>query len=197
MSPTGQSIAGRIEAIFPFPFPPEAVPPLRLAPAAGMRIEPVTVPVPVRLALAGDDAAVVSRLQRLLTGEKSFDVVGPWGSRPRLLFALEAFRPDVFVLGLCPSSAAGALSLLRAIKARTFRTRVVLVGAPLPEAWLLEAARLGVRGILPRRATLKLLIRSIQRVHAGGLWLMRPELHREVLWAVGQLESQAMARTSL
>jgi len=59
------------------------------------------------------------------------------------------------------------------MKAEKLPTRVVLLVASLEDEEMLEASRLGVRGVVLKEMTPRLLVQCIRKVHAGEPWLER------------------------
>jgi DNA-binding NarL/FixJ family response regulator len=128
-------------------------------------------PATVRLVLAGTDAPVLSRLDRLFGLEKDFEVIARCGKGEDVLFAVSALYPDILVVDLPPAAAADGFALVRQMTARELPTRALFLCAPLKEDELQEAVRLGVRGIVPKDVAPAVLVHCIRDLHRGGLWL--------------------------
>jgi DNA-binding NarL/FixJ family response regulator len=65
----------------------------------------------------------------------------------------------------------GGLELLRAVGNTEQRTRIVLLTAVVDDDQLLEAIRLGARGVVLKDMAPQLLVDAIREVHRGGEWL--------------------------
>jgi DNA-binding NarL/FixJ family response regulator len=63
------------------------------------------------------------------------------------------------------------MEVLRALHHERFATRVVLLAAAFEDDQVVEALRLGVRGMVLKELAPPLLIECVRRVHAGGQWI--------------------------
>jgi DNA-binding NarL/FixJ family response regulator len=131
----------------------------------------------VTVVVADSRPLLLRGLEHICSTEPGFEVVAACARGDATLDVLRMRKPDILILDatLPPS---GGLWVLRQMRRERMRTRAVLV-ADHPEArHVLEAARLGVGGILLPDMTPESLLRCVRAVHAGEQWL----------------ESQAMAR---
>jgi len=64
----------------------------------------------------------------------------------------------------------GALDFCRELRLNGVRPWVILADADRDERWDVEALKTGVRGILPKSATVENLLKAIRVVHQGELW---------------------------
>jgi DNA-binding NarL/FixJ family response regulator len=80
--------------------------------------------------------------------------------------ALRANRADVLVLDLRLPRLDG-LSLIRDMQAEGITVRVLVFTATPESADVVEAVRLGVRGVVPKSAESAVLVDIVRRVHAG------------------------------
>jgi len=63
------------------------------------------------------------------------------------------------------------MEVLRALHQERLATRVVLLAAAFEDDQVLEALRLGARGMVLKELAPPLLIECVRRVHAGGQWI--------------------------
>jgi DNA-binding NarL/FixJ family response regulator len=68
---------------------------------------------------------------------------------------------------------------------------VVLLAASIDEQDLLEATRLGVRGMVLKELAPKMLLQCVRRVHEGGQWVEKEALSRAL---DGLLRREAVTR---
>jgi DNA-binding NarL/FixJ family response regulator len=131
----------------------------------------------VTLVVADSRPLLLRGLEHICSSEPGLEVVAACTRGDTTLEVLRERKPDVLILdaGLPPS---GGLSVLRQMRRERMRTRAVLVADQPEDRHVLEAARLGVGGILPPDMTPESLLRCVRAVHAGEQWL----------------ESQAVAR---
>ena len=120
--------------------------------------------------LADDHPIVLDGLDQLFRLENDFEVAGRCARWKDVLPALLKLKPDVLVLDIGMPGHDG-FAVLREMKARAIATRVVLLAATLSEEELLEAIRLGVRGIVLKEMAPRLLVECVRKVQMGGQWL--------------------------
>jgi len=130
------------------------------------------VTVPVTVVLADDHPLMRKALNDLLSSERDFTVLAQCANGDEALRAVRAHRPDILVLDVRMPGRDG-LSVMREMKAEKLPTRVVLLAASLDDEEMLEASRLGVRGVVLKEMTPRLLVQCIRKVHAGEPWLER------------------------
>jgi DNA-binding NarL/FixJ family response regulator len=125
---------------------------------------------PARLVLVDDHPIVLDGLEQLFRLEPELEVVARARDAAGALAAVERHRPDVLVLDL-KMPGEGGLAVLQALEGREEAPRVVLLTAALDEDELIEAVRLGARGVVLKETAPQLLLEAVRRVAAGGEWL--------------------------
>jgi two-component system, NarL family, nitrate/nitrite response regulator NarL len=126
--------------------------------------------VTIRLAVADDHPIVLDGLEQLFRLERDVTVVARCRDGEETLRAVRLHRPDVLVLDVRMPGGDG-LAVLRALEAEALPTRVVLLTAGVDDEQLLEAIRLGARGVVLKEMAPQLLVEAVTAVHAGGHWL--------------------------
>jgi DNA-binding NarL/FixJ family response regulator len=127
--------------------------------------------------------------------ESGFQVLACCAHGDEALRAVVRHRPDVLVLDL--EIPGGALNILREVVALDVPTRVVLLAATLDEQVMLEATRLGAKGIVLKSMARQLLIQCVRKVHRGGTWLERVSAARAVERLLRHEEGQREAVAAL
>jgi DNA-binding NarL/FixJ family response regulator len=123
-----------------------------------------------RIALADDHPIVLDGLEQLFRLEPDFEVVARCRDGQETLSVVREQRPDLLILDVRMPGTDG-LAVLRAIRDEGLPTRVVLLTAALDDEQLVEAVRLGVRGVVLKETAPKLLVKAMREVQAGGQWL--------------------------
>jgi len=141
-------------------------------------------PAPIRVLLADDHPIVLDGLERLFRLEPDFEVVGSCRDGEEVLRAVAAAPPDLLVLDLKMPRLDG-LEVLRALQGSGAPTRVLLLTAALDEQQVVEALRLGARGLVLKEMAPQLVIEAARRIHAGGQWFDAGLLQRS-LDAIGR-----------
>ena len=126
----------------------------------------IVVSTTIRIALLSDSVLFRSGLRRLLGADGSFLVVGEITAPPMR----EVLRSSVPQILLVDAQIAGALEICRELRLNGVRPWVILAGADRDERWAVEALKTGVRGILPKSATVENLLKAIRVVHQGEVW---------------------------
>lgn len=122
----------------------------------------------IRLVLADDHPIVLQGLAQLFGLEQDLEVVEHCLSGEAAVAAVERHRPDVLVLDVRMPGIDG-LAVLRELRRRRAPTRVLLLAAELDEDDVVEAVRLGVRGIVLKEMAPQQLVQAVRQVHAGEL----------------------------
>jgi DNA-binding NarL/FixJ family response regulator len=120
----------------------------------------------ISLVLVDDHPLVLNGLQQVLQSEPDFEVLAACGTAADGLNAVEALHPDVLVLDLKLPGQDG-LDVLRRLDPNR-PPAVVVLTASHDEEELLDAARLGARGIVLKAMAPRVLEDCIRTVHAGG-----------------------------
>ncbi|HXT21040.1 MAG TPA: response regulator transcription factor [Thermoanaerobaculia bacterium] len=124
----------------------------------------------MRLVLADDHRLVLEALTLLLRAEGDLEVVATCVDGREALAAVRRHQPDVLVLDLRMPQLDG-LGVLRELAAAGDPTQVVVLTAGLDERELVEAIRLGARGVVLKEMPSRLLLQCLRKVHAGEQWL--------------------------
>lgn len=149
----------------------------------------------VHLALADDHPIILSGLEGLFRMEPDFQVVARCINGEETLAAVREHRPDILILDLRMPRGDG-LEILRALRREKLPTKVVLLAAALEEEEILEALRLGVRGLVVKELAPQLLVECVRKVHAGEQWLEK-QLSSRVLEMLLRREAGGRAGSSV
>jgi DNA-binding NarL/FixJ family response regulator len=131
----------------------------------------------ISLVLADDHPLLLDGLENLFRLEKDIQVLARCGDGVEALRAVREHQPDILILDLRMPRMDG-VAVLRAMKKEKLRTRVVLLTVALDEDEVLEAIRLGVRGVVLKEMAPQLMVQCVRKVHAGGEWLERSSVAR-------------------
>jgi len=126
--------------------------------------------VTIRILLADDHPIVLDGLESLFRLESDLQVVGRCLSGDEVLPAVRNLKPDVLLLDIRMPAMDG-MQVLRAMHHERLPTRVVLLAAAFEDEQVVEALRLGIRGMVLKELAPPLLIECVRRVHAGGQWI--------------------------
>jgi DNA-binding NarL/FixJ family response regulator len=131
----------------------------------------------ITLVVAESYPIILEGLRRVLTSDAGFTVLACCADGDEALLAVRDHRPDVVVLDL-RIRGKHALAVLRDIAAEAAPSRVVLLVDSLSEEEMLEATRLGVRGIIRMTMACDVLARCVRTVHRGAMWIEKVSMGR-------------------
>src|SRR5947207_7443803 len=149
----------------------------------------------VHLALADDHPIVLDGLEGLFRLEPDFQVVARCINGEETLVAVRRHRPDILILDLRMPRGDG-LEILRTLRREKLPTKVVLLAGALEEDEVLEALRLGVRGVVLKELAPQQLVECVRKVHAGEQWLEK-QLSSRVLETLLRREAGGRAGSSV
>ena len=135
--------------------------------------------MPIRVVLADDHPIVLDGLENLFRLEPDFEVVARCVTGAETLAAVRVHSPDVLILDVYMPGNEG-LAVLRELHREKSPTRVVLLAAVLEEEEVVEALRLGVRGMVLKELAPQMVIQCVRKVHAGEQWVEKHALGRAV-----------------
>ena len=127
-------------------------------------------PAVIRLVIVDDHPLVLEGLGQLLRRHVDMELVECCGGGAAVLEAITRHRPDVVLLDVHMPPPNG-LAVLRELPKLGLDTRVILLTASLQDDDVLEAVRLGIRGLVAKDALTDELIKCIRTVGAGGTCL--------------------------
>jgi two-component system, NarL family, nitrate/nitrite response regulator NarL len=133
--------------------------------------------MPIRLVLGDDHPIVLDGLENLFRLEPDFRVVARCVNGDECLVAVRRHNPDVLVLDLRMPRKDG-LTVLRELHKEKHPVKVVLLAAALEEEEVLEALRLGVRGMVLKELAPQMVVQCVRKVHAGEQWLEKQAFGR-------------------
>lgn len=126
---------------------------------------------PVRVLLIDDHAVVRAGLRMLLESQPGLIVVGEAANRSEALAAARE-RPDIILLDLVLAEGSG-LDFLPELLDVAEGARVLILTAVHDSEVHRRAIRLGAMGLVPKEEGAEILLKAIEKVHAGEVWLDR------------------------
>jgi len=133
--------------------------------------------MPITLVLADDHPLVLDGLESLLAAQPDMKVLARCANGEEAVAAVRSHRPDVLVLDLRMPRMDG-LAVLRELKKNDAKTSVVVLTAALGDEDVIEAMRMGVRGVVLKEMAPGMLVACIRKVYEGGEWFERATLTR-------------------
>lgn len=134
---------------------------------------------PINIFLVDDHRTILWGLERLIeTATPSMAVVGKATTRAELFSQLAATNPDVILLDLDLNGENG-LECLDELGRQTAARVLVLTSTSDPNVHQ-QAIMQGARGVVHKQEPADVILRAIEKVHGGEIWLDRASLGRIV-----------------
>jgi DNA-binding NarL/FixJ family response regulator len=126
----------------------------------------------IRIVIIDSHTLVRTGLRLILENITGFKVVGEAGKASEALEVVAAQKPDIVLLNLDSLSSIG-LEIIRTLSKVSSSSRVILLARPDEAQVLINAVQEGVLGIVLKTQPSEVLIKAIQKVHAGEVWIER------------------------
>ena len=126
----------------------------------------------IRILLADDHALLREALRLLLEGQPDFHVVGEARDGEEAVKLVRRLKPDVLLLDLAMPRMTG-LEALRELATCSSGVRTILLVATIEKHQIVEALRLGARGVVLKESASELLLKCIRTIMAGQYWVGR------------------------
>ncbi len=124
----------------------------------------------IRILIADDHTLFREAVRHLLEQEPDLLVIGEAAGGREALELAGKLKPDLLLLDLMMPRMSG-LDVLRALQDMALGVRTIVLAAAIERRHIVEAFRLGARGILLKDAGTKLLFKSVRAVMAGEYWI--------------------------
>ena len=131
------------------------------------------------IVLADDHPVVRGGMRSLLAAERDCSVVGEAGDGLTAVQLVERLQPDLLIVDLMMPGLNG-LDVTRQARARSPRTRVIILSMHSNEAYVVEAWRSGVAGYVLKDSGSGDLVRAVREVAAGRRYLSPPLSERTI-----------------
>lgn len=129
-------------------------------------------PVQIRVMIIDDHAVIRAGLRMLIEHDQTMNVVAMAGTRAEALRLAASTRPDIIILDLILGDDDGLTFLPELREVSPTSRVVVLTGVANPESHRM-AIRRGAMGIVLKEHAAELLLKAIQKVHEGEVWIDR------------------------
>jgi len=148
---------------------------------------------PIKVVIADDHALFRDGLKKILSLERDILVVGEAANGDDLGKVVERMKPEIMLLDLKMPKGDVVQNLLE-IAARSPTTRVMILTAFSDEENVLNAAKGGAKGYVPKGVPSATLIQAIKAVHGGGVWIDKEITSWETFEEIAQAQSPSPVR---
>jgi len=126
----------------------------------------------IRVVIIDDQMLFRVGIKSLMDKSKELSCVGDASSRSEALAVVERSRPDVILMDLNLRDEC-SLGLLPDLLASDGDVKVLILTNLRDEELQRRAVRLGARGLVMKDQSFEVLVKAIERVYAGEIWLDR------------------------
>ena len=146
--------------------------------------------MPIKVVIADDHALFRDGLKRILSLEKDILVVGEASNGDDVIKVVERTKPDILLLDIKMPKGDVVQNLLE-IGAKYPATRVIILTAFSEEESVLNAAKGGAKGFVPKGVPSMTLVQAIKAVQQGASWIDKEIPSWEIFEEIAQGQSLA------
>ncbi len=133
---------------------------------------PSVAATPIRIVLVDDHALVLAGLRMLIESQPGLAVTGEASTPDQALAVVARERPEIVLLDLDLAGRSG-LDLIPDLRTASPASRIVVLTGLRDAAAHQQAVRSGARGVVLKEMAADVLVKAIEKVHAGEAWLNR------------------------
>jgi two-component system nitrate/nitrite response regulator NarL len=126
----------------------------------------------IGILLVDDHEVVRIGLRHLINGYPHMAIVGEASTTADALKIAAREQPEIIILDLCLGAESGAEIIPELMKVSE-ESRIIVLTAVQDDEELRRASRLGAMGVITKDTPANMVIKAIDRVYAGELWLNR------------------------
>lgn len=126
----------------------------------------------IGILLVDDHTVVRAAIRLLIEKQAGMMVVGEAGNKAEAIAIASREQPEIILLDLCLGEESG-MDLIPELLAVAEVTKIIILTGVQDPAEHQSAIRKGAMGVVHKEASASMLIKAIDRVYAGELWLDR------------------------
>ncbi len=131
---------------------------------------PLAVSKSIRVLIVDDHSVVRTGLRLVIQGSPGLTIVGDAANREEAMTLAARERPDIILLDLDLGGESGVAIISDLIAAAGDARVIILTGLRDPEVHR-KAVMVGAMGVVSKENAAEVLIKAIERIHAGEAWL--------------------------
>jgi len=131
----------------------------------------------IRVLIADDHRLFREMLHLTLRQEEGIEIVGEAPNGSNTIDAIIDLKPDVILIDIAMPEK-DSIEILPAIREKSPKTKALMLTAAKDEATIFKVLKAGAKGYLSKDASISALIKAIQAVHQGELWVERKLIAR-------------------
>ena len=131
----------------------------------------------IRIVIAGEHRLCREGIRLILREENDIQIVGEAVNGLQTINVVNDLKPDVVLLDTTVAKIDGTLVILP-IRQKSPKTKALMLTAAFDEAMIFNSLKAGAKGYLPKDSSVSDLIKAIEAVHRGELWIERKFMSR-------------------
>ena len=131
----------------------------------------------IRMVIVDDRRFIRDLFRTMLHREKSIQIVGEAANGPQMFNVIGDLAPDVLLLNMTLPNAE-VLEVIPAVRHKSPNTRTLLFSESMSEVSVFKALKAGAKGFISLGESPADLIKAIQTVRRGELWVSRKQIAR-------------------
>jgi len=131
----------------------------------------------IRVVIVDDHRLFREGIRLMLRQEKDIEIVGEADNEPQTIDVISDFEPDVVLLDITMPEM-DCIEAIPLIREKSPKTRALMLTASTDESMIFKALKAGAKGYLSKDASVSELVKAIQAVHQGELWVERKLVSR-------------------
>lgn len=151
---------------------------------------------PIRIVIADDHPVVRRGLSQFIADDPGLEIVAECADGEQALAAVTQHQPDVLIVDLRMPHV-GGLNVLRGLRDAHQAVAVIVLAGNIADDEVMEAMRLGAKGVVLKEMAPSLLLQCIRKVAAGGTWLEKEAVGRTLERILQNQDSRDRARELL
>ena len=126
----------------------------------------------ITVVIAHDHRLIRDAIRAVLSREKNIQIVGEATEGPETIDVISNLEPDVVLLDYFMPGV-GGVEFIQSIIEKCPKTKVLMLTLSMDETVVFEALKAGAKGYISKDASMSDLIKAVQTVHEGELWIER------------------------
>jgi DNA-binding NarL/FixJ family response regulator len=131
----------------------------------------------IKVVIADNQGLFRELLHLALRPEGDIKIVGEAADARQAIDLASDLKPDVVLLD-CGLSMMQDIEVLQEIREKSLNTKALILSSNKDEATIFSALKAGAKGYISKDASISNLIKAIQVVHEGELWVERKKIAR-------------------
>ena len=152
--------------------------------------------MPIRIVIADDHPVVRRGLTQFIADEDELEVVAECEDGESALLAVARYAPDVLIVDLAMPKLNG-MEVLRRLSTMPAPPATVVLAGNISDEEVVEAMRMGAKGVVLKEMAPALLVACIRKVATGAMWLEKEAVGRALEKMLRHEQSRQKAREVL